>query len=298
MLEDLRFSDVITFLDVQRCGSLTAAARALRVTVSQVSKAVHRLEDELGTALLVRSARGVALTEPGRALLPQLEELAQRLRQVRPSAGAGRTLTMAAPSYLHATFLPRLARALEPTRLSGIELPPPLVRAYMAEHRFEVALLVGASDLPPRWAATTVGRVRKALLATPAVRRALGRAPVEPGRLEGRAFVMPTSQHEGRSMLADDGCPLTVRRAGHQAQTLLIGLELAAATDHLIFGPVLAARRFLDAGQLVEVPVRGWDLADSLLVACDGDRVLASEQRAIVACVSAALAELDVAAVG
>ena len=52
-LADLRFGDVLTFLTVHRCGAITGAARALKVTPSQVSKAVHRLERQLGAHALV-----------------------------------------------------------------------------------------------------------------------------------------------------------------------------------------------------------------------------------------------------
>jgi DNA-binding transcriptional LysR family regulator len=43
-LADLRVGDLMTFLAVRRSGSITAAARELKVTPSQVSKAISRLE--------------------------------------------------------------------------------------------------------------------------------------------------------------------------------------------------------------------------------------------------------------
>src|SRR6266852_4405230 len=58
---DLHLADVNTFLVVQRLGSVTASARQLGVTPAQVSKAVARLEAQLGSKLFTRSARGVAL---------------------------------------------------------------------------------------------------------------------------------------------------------------------------------------------------------------------------------------------
>src|SRR3954447_69291 len=51
-------------------GAITRAADRLHVVQSAVSASVRRLEAELGTPLFVRRARGVTLTDAGRALLP------------------------------------------------------------------------------------------------------------------------------------------------------------------------------------------------------------------------------------
>ncbi|HJS32549.1 MAG TPA: LysR family transcriptional regulator [Alphaproteobacteria bacterium] len=55
------------FVQVVDGGSFSAAARALRVTPSAVSKQIARLEGRLGVRLLQRSTRQIAVTEEGRA---------------------------------------------------------------------------------------------------------------------------------------------------------------------------------------------------------------------------------------
>lgn len=50
--------------------SFTGAAREMNVTQSAISQHVRLLEKRLGTAVFVRKARGIALTEAGRRLLP------------------------------------------------------------------------------------------------------------------------------------------------------------------------------------------------------------------------------------
>jgi DNA-binding transcriptional LysR family regulator len=61
-------ADMAVFAAVARAGSYTGAAAALGTSKSAASKAVARLERRLGTRLLHRTTRSVALTEAGTAL--------------------------------------------------------------------------------------------------------------------------------------------------------------------------------------------------------------------------------------
>lgn len=58
------------FLATAELGSLSAAARALRLTQPTLGRQVDALEEELGVALFERFGRGVQLTPAGEALLP------------------------------------------------------------------------------------------------------------------------------------------------------------------------------------------------------------------------------------
>lgn len=58
-----------TFVAVAESGGFTKAAKALNSTQSTVSAQVHRLEDEAGRLLFVRSTRSVQLTSDGETLL-------------------------------------------------------------------------------------------------------------------------------------------------------------------------------------------------------------------------------------
>ncbi|HEY2746766.1 MAG TPA: LysR family transcriptional regulator [Polyangia bacterium] len=294
-LADLRFGDLITFLTVHRCGAITGAARALEVTPSQVSKAVHRLERQLGATLLSRSTRGVIVSDAGRRLIPQLEEVAARLQQMRPDADTREELALAAPSYLNAIFLPRIAAELSPTVVRGLELPPALVRAYAVENFFDVALVVGTERLPGAWVGSNLGLVRKALFAAPEVARKLGAQPVDPKRLAELPFVTPIYNVNGQFVPADDACPLghAHRKLGHQSTTLVVGLDLARSTGQLIFGPAIAAHAHVARGELVEIRVRGWDVSEPLTLAVNGERVRAKTQKQLMALVTRTLDELD-----
>ena len=65
----MRFLRLKHVVEVDRCGSITAAAQALNTTQSTVTKSVAAMEQELGFALFIRRARGVAATEKGREFL-------------------------------------------------------------------------------------------------------------------------------------------------------------------------------------------------------------------------------------
>ncbi len=97
MLERIHLAIVA---EVERQGSLTAAAQQLCLTQSALSHSMRKLEEQLGTAIWLREGRGLRLTQAGRYLLataqrilPQLalteERLAQYARGARGSLRIG-----------------------------------------------------------------------------------------------------------------------------------------------------------------------------------------------------------------
>jgi DNA-binding transcriptional LysR family regulator len=84
------------FEKVASLRSFTAAARALGLPKSNVSRAIARLEEELGTRLFQRTTRDVTLTLTGQALLERstgiITDLSEALSYVRGLAGQPRGL--------------------------------------------------------------------------------------------------------------------------------------------------------------------------------------------------------------
>jgi LysR family transcriptional regulator, regulator for metE and metH len=85
MLERIHLSIV---REVERQGSLTAAAEVLCVTQSALSHSIRKLEEQLGTEIWLREGRSLRLTQAGQYLLavgnrvlPQLDLAEDRLRQ-------------------------------------------------------------------------------------------------------------------------------------------------------------------------------------------------------------------------
>lgn len=292
-IAELNLHDLSTFLHVHRTGSITSVARELGVTPSQVSKAISRLEGVLALRLFARGARGMALSPGGRSVLPQIERLVSLARTLgRVEKAPEGELTVAAPSSLLMPFLPSVVRALPRMRVRGIELPPALLRSYAAEEIFDVAILPdGVSGLPSKWANVRIGELRKSLLGSPGLARKLGRRPT-PAQVRRTPFVGPVAYDGGKFVASTDDCPLGLgeRTIASEVGTMDLALRVATECDHLVFGPTIAAHRELENGSLVEIHVRGWDVSETLFLACDAERVLARVQATILETVRSVLA--------
>lgn len=68
--------------EVDRRGSLTAAAKALGLTQSALSHTMRKLEGDLGTAVWTREGRGLRLTPAGEVLLDAAQRLLPQLEHV------------------------------------------------------------------------------------------------------------------------------------------------------------------------------------------------------------------------
>lgn len=110
------------FLAAAELGSLTAASESLGYTQSGVTRMISALENELGFPLLLRSKKGVSLTENGRSILPlcrdlvhasgSLEQMGAELRSMVKG-----TLTIGCYYSISAHLLPEILkryRALYP----------------------------------------------------------------------------------------------------------------------------------------------------------------------------------------
>ena len=79
-------TQILIFLRVVDDGSFSAAARALEISTSAVSRQVRRLEDHLGIRLLNRGPRGISLTGEGEIYYHQASALAAQLQDLETLA--------------------------------------------------------------------------------------------------------------------------------------------------------------------------------------------------------------------
>jgi DNA-binding transcriptional LysR family regulator len=112
----LPFRAIAVFNVVARCGSLTKAAAELFVTPSAVSQQIHALELHLGTTLLQKAGRGVAMTEAGERYFEMIAQDVQRITDATQRIRGYRSRTAltvrTTPTLGSKWLLPRLRRFL------------------------------------------------------------------------------------------------------------------------------------------------------------------------------------------
>jgi LysR family transcriptional regulator, transcriptional activator for dmlA len=79
-MNDLDLNDVRTFVAIAQAGTLTAAAKEMRLPTSTVSRALTRLEKHLAVLLVQRSPRGLVLTDSGKEYLQSCRRALRALR--------------------------------------------------------------------------------------------------------------------------------------------------------------------------------------------------------------------------
>ncbi|MCO7518996.1 MULTISPECIES: LysR family transcriptional regulator [unclassified Pseudomonas] len=109
-------NDLKAFRAVVEQGSFRRAADTVRITQSALSRRIDKLETALGVKLFERTTRKVALTNVGRAFLPQVERLLDDLDLALLSIGDGGalrtgTLTIACVPSAAYYFMPHAIRA-------------------------------------------------------------------------------------------------------------------------------------------------------------------------------------------
>ena len=105
------FSDLRLFWAVAEAGSFGAAARALGVSTSTLTRAVDNVEARLAVKLLNRSAQGVTLTEAGRTAFERVESMersaaALELELAGLDAAPQGVVKLSAPDGIAGVFLP------------------------------------------------------------------------------------------------------------------------------------------------------------------------------------------------
>lgn len=165
--------ELLVFVTVIDCGSITAAAEKLQQTVSGVSRALTRLEKKLDTALVRRTTRRLQLTEEGeafllraRAILDAMEEAEESVTRGRERPSGRLRVDAASPFMLHcvAPHMKAFSALYPEIRL---ELTSNERIVDLLEQKVDIAIRIGAlqdSTLHAR----ALGRSKLRVLASPA----------------------------------------------------------------------------------------------------------------------------------
>ncbi|MGB3289960.1 MAG: LysR family transcriptional regulator [Burkholderiaceae bacterium] len=113
------------FYEVALKGSLSAASESLHVAVSAISRQISGLEDEVGSALFLRSARGMVLTEAGQLLLRHVRRTTLEANAVIQAIAA---LQGGEQSPIRISCTQGLANELVPSTLAAFGRLMPAVR--------------------------------------------------------------------------------------------------------------------------------------------------------------------------
>lgn len=154
---DLRRLKVLR--EVERCGTVSAAASSLHLTASAVSQQMAGLSRELGVPLLERNGRGVRLTGQARVLLEHADVVQEQVRRVHADLvafGDGRVGQVRIGSLstgISAVVAPALAR-LRQTRpglqVQVTESEPPSSFDRLEAGDLDLIIACDYRDAPPR----------------------------------------------------------------------------------------------------------------------------------------------------
>lgn len=190
-----RFEAMSVLLAVVEAGSLSAGARRLHAPLATVSRKVGDLEKHLGVRLVLRTSRGLALTEEGRAFVAAsrriLEELDAAERQAAGDYGALRGgLHVTAPiAFGERHLLPIALEFLKEQPEINLRLTLADRQVSLADEHIDVALRIGhLAD--SALIATRIGTVRRVICASPAylASRGVPRQPDDLATHDGISF--------------------------------------------------------------------------------------------------------------
>jgi LysR family transcriptional activator of glutamate synthase operon len=217
------------FLAVAEHGHVTRAAAELRISQPGVSRAIARLERELGTALFDREGRGVRLSRYGEVF----REHARRL--VAEEESARRALALAADpgqGELRLGFLHTQGAALVPDLIRRYRRRYPRVTFRLLQDstaRMEAAVRAGDADfaiISPRSADPGLSWwplvVERLLLAVPAGHRLARRSRVRLADVAGEPFIAMRPGY-GLRAITDE----LTRQAGIRPEIAFEGEEIS-----------------------------------------------------------------------
>jgi DNA-binding transcriptional LysR family regulator len=111
----MQWSDVQVFLAVVRAGTVRRAAATMKIDASTVSRRIAALERSAGVRLFERTAAGLVLTPPGKAMLESSERVSDELEQLaRRMVGHDRRLGGLVRVTFPGSFTALVHRAVTP----------------------------------------------------------------------------------------------------------------------------------------------------------------------------------------
>lgn len=284
----MSLADLRVFCSAARQPTLGAAALELHLTPSAVSKALRRLEGDMGAPLFDRSGKQLLLNDSGRLLLERARTLLALAEQARLDVMGERgaiDARIAGPALLLWRHADTLAAALDAYSQASVRLQPAFEDAALAAlvrgdcHAALVtqeAIAQRGADWPATWHSTALGSMRMLLAAgrshvlargVPAVSASVrcGMQDVLPHAFASPAHSLLCGEERGRHADGWRGVAgRTIRYWSDDVQLLLGYVQSGRALAYL---PDFAVR----AHDLLQIELDGSvDCSEQVLLVWDG----------------------------
>ena len=188
-----RLEDIDLFLRIAELGTLSAAARERNVPVSQVTRALVRLEAACGVRLLHRSTHGLSLTDEGDAMLAYGRRMLDTAAELQGELSG----KVSGPSgWVRLSVSPVLAQAVIAPSLPSLYRKHPQLHldiaaddriVDMAREGIDIALRTGTTHTDTV-VARQIGELKRALYASPAYLAEFG-VPADPDDLDRHRLI-------------------------------------------------------------------------------------------------------------
>jgi DNA-binding transcriptional LysR family regulator len=291
-----RLAAMEIFVSVAEAGSFSAAAKRMNVGQPAISKSVAQLEERLGVRLILRSTRGLTMTDAGqrfyehaKRVIQEADDAEQVVRHASDSL-SGKLRVSAAVTFACLHVLPSLDAFLSRHPKLEIDLKLDDRIIDLLEEGMDVALRMGALT-DSSMTARRIGRSPRLVVGTPDYFSRAG-VPTTPAELDRHQAIVYSQGGGGETWTFrqnDSDVDVTVSgrvrvsAAEGMRTAVLNGMGLAIASRWM-FSPELASGE-------VEAVLTDWTLpAVDLWAVFPSGRLVTAKARAFVEFVEEALA--------
>lgn len=255
-------NDTLVFVKVVELGSFTAAAKALRLPNTTVSRKVQNLEARLGAQLLHRTTRKLGLTEAGNVYFEHCQNIARDLEQAESAVGQ---LQSGPRGWLRVTTTHPLGTTWIAPLLSEFHALHPGVRVELLLSNERLDIIAGEIDVALRvgtladsnLAARRLSVLRTAVYTTPSYIERFGE-PMHPDDLIHHRALAVTKSRSAWTLSDGNGKPrefpidpiVLANDPSALRATLLGGEGIMLTTDVWV-------RAYVEQGQVQRV-LAGW----------------------------------------
>ncbi len=281
------------FVAISEERSLSAASQRLGVAQPSLSQHVIRLEDELGVSLMVRSPRGIVLTDEGQLLVRHAREISRSLdacvTEMKEASGTVRgPVAFGLPPSVSMVMSVPLAETvrvdLPEVRLQAIESMSGYIKTWLEDGTVDLAFLYDL-DRKEHFHARHILDERLCFFSAPDA-WPLDTPPGQPvavADIVGLDLILPSPGH---------GLTRTItRHTTARGLALNVVIEMDAMTQikelvargsgYTVFAPA-AAHDFVGRGELVKSPIIDPAITRPVLLVTNPSRAQSRAARAVI----------------